>query len=227
MLFGLVAAFLLVLRIAMGFFGSRHSRFANFPVSPGAIIRYFTGIVTGQAKRFAGHNPGSALVTLVMLALIRVVVLAGALDGGERFEDMHEVVAYVLLGMIGVHLLGIVLHTLRHRENIAFAMIDGKKIAAPEDAVGSSHSIWAAVLGIATAAWVVALFSNHDTRAAKVRLPVLGTVIQLGGNETGHDHSRVRWCPERGSNPHALRRRILSPLRLPIPPSGLRSVRET
>lgn len=31
------------------------------------------------------------------------------------------------------------------------------------------------------------------------------------------------WCPERVSNPHAFRgRRILSPLRLPIPPSGPR-----
>lgn len=31
------------------------------------------------------------------------------------------------------------------------------------------------------------------------------------------------WCPERVSNPHAFRgRRILSPLRLPIPPSGRR-----
>lgn len=34
---------------------------------------------------------------------------------------------------------------------------------------------------------------------------------------------RVNWCPERVSNPHAFRgRRILSPLRLPIPPSGRR-----
>ena len=32
------------------------------------------------------------------------------------------------------------------------------------------------------------------------------------------------WCPEPDSNWHALRRRILNPLRLPIPPSGLRFV---
>lgn len=28
-----------------------------------------------------------------------------------------------------------------------------------------------------------------------------------------------KWCREGESNPHALRRRILSPVRLPVPPS--------
>lgn len=189
MLFGLVAAFLLVLRIAMGLFGSRHSRFVNFPVNLRAAVSYFAGIITGQAKRFAGHNPGSALATLAMLALVPAVVLTGALGGGERFEDVHEVVAYALLGVIGAHLLGILLHTLRHRENIAFAMVDGKKVVVPDEAIASGHRIWGAVVGVAAVAWMVALFANHDARAATVRLPVVGTVIQLGENEGG-GHAR-------------------------------------
>lgn len=189
MLFGLVAAFLLVLRIALGLFGSRHSRFTSFPVSPAAILGYFTGIVSGQAKRFAGHNPGSALATLAMLALVPVVVLTGALGGGKQFEDVHEAVAYVLLGVIGAHLLGLVLHTWRHRENIAFAMIDGKKATTPEDAIASSHPLWGAALGVVAVAWVAGLFANHDSQSATVRLPVVGTVIQLRENERGeHEH---------------------------------------
>ena len=37
------------------------------------------------------------------------------------------------------------------------------------------------------------------------------------------DRLQWMWCPERGSNPHApfQGRRILSPLRLPVSPSGL------
>ncbi len=40
--------------------------------------------------------------------------------------------------------------------------------------------------------------------------------------------SKNRWCPGWGSNPHAFRgRRILSPLRLPIPPPGHESQGKT
>lgn len=200
MLFGLVAAFLLILRLAMGLFGSRYSRFANFPVAPRATFAYFAGILTGRAKKFAGHNPGSALATLAMLGLVPVVVLTGAIGGGETFEEVHEVAAYVLLGVIGAHLLGLVLHTLRHRENIAFSMVDGKKAVAPNEAIASSHSIWGAAFGIAALAWVVALFSNHDTPAATVRLPLVGTVIQLGENERGERDGHTRGKNERQRN---------------------------
>jgi hypothetical protein len=52
-----------------------------------------------------------------------------------------------------------------------------------------------------------------------------------GGNQSmvvdefSHQTSiKENWCPGRDSNPHALRRRILSPLRLPIPPPGHASI---
>ncbi|HEY0966674.1 MAG TPA: cytochrome b/b6 domain-containing protein [Opitutaceae bacterium] len=183
MLFGLVAAFLLVLRLIMGVLGSHHSRFVNFPLNPRAAIAYFGGLLTGQARRYAGHNPGSALATVAMLGLVPVAVLTGAIGGGERFEDLHEVAAYTLLAAIGAHLLGLILHTLRHRENIAFAMVDGRKIAEPRDAIRSSHPLWGAAFAVVALTWSVALFSNRDPQAGTVRLPVMGTVIQLGENE--------------------------------------------
>lgn len=186
MLFGLVAVFLLVLRLAMGVVGSRHARFVNFPVQPAEIVRYFTGVITWRAKKYAGHNPGSALAALAMFALVPVIVLTGVLGGGEAFEDVHEVLAYILLGVIGAHLLGIALHTMRHRDNIALSMIDGKKFVSPEEAIASSHPVWGAALCAAAIAWIVTLFSGHDVKAATVRLPVLGNVIQLGENE-GHE----------------------------------------
>lgn len=197
MVFGLVAVFLLVLRLGMALFGSRYVRFSSFPLRATEIVRYFAGVVTGQAKKYAGHNPGSALAALAMMMLVPAIVFTGAAGGGEAFEDIHEVLAYVLLGVIGAHLLGIVLHSLRHRENIALSMIDGKKWVAPENAIVTSHPAWGIALGAAAAGWIFALFSNHDAKAATVRLPLIGTVVQLGENERGEKEHRENQSREK------------------------------
>jgi cytochrome b len=185
MLFGIVAAFLVLLRLLIGLFGSRHARFVNFPLSPAEAVRYFLGVLTGAAKRYAGHNPGSALAALAMFALVWAIVLTGA--GGEAFEDAHEVFAYSLLGVIAAHLLGLALHTVRYRENIARSMVDGKKIVGPDEAIASSHPVWGMAFCAAALAWTFGVFSNHDAQAARVRLPIIGTVVQLGTHDDGEN----------------------------------------
>lgn len=183
MMFGLLAASLLVLRLVMGVIGSRHARFGSFPLRAAEIVGYFAGVVTGRARKYAGHNPGSSLASLGMFVLLPVSVVTGAIGGGETFEEIHEVAAYALLGVIGAHLLGLALHTHRHRENIALSMITGRKPAAPEEAIASSHPVWGAAFALAAIVWGLALFNNHDPRTATVRLPVVGTVVQLGEHE--------------------------------------------
>ena len=187
---GLVAAFLLVLRIVLGLVGSRYARWTDFPLSPAAIVRYFTGILTGAAGKYAGHNPGSALVSGAMFALVPLLVFTGIGRGGEAFEDVHAGLAYGLLGLIGLHLLGLAIHTVRHRENISAAMVTGRKAAPPEAALKSAHPIWGLVFLLVAVAWTGALFANLDSRAAIVRLPLFGLVIQLGENDTGWNHLR-------------------------------------
>jgi cytochrome b len=182
-MFGLVAAFLLLLRIGLGLVGSRYARFADFPLSPAAIVRYFTGILTGAAGKYAGHNPGSALAACAMFVVVPLLVFTGIGRGGEAFEDVHAGLAYGLLGLIGLHLLGLAIHTIRHRENISAAMVTGRKTAPPEAALPSAHPVWGLVFLLVAAAWTGALFANHDSRAATVKLPVVGTVIHLGENE--------------------------------------------
>jgi cytochrome b len=195
MLFGLVAAFLLLLRIVLGLIGSRHARFSRFPLRPAEIAGYFTGVFTGKTRRYAGNNPGSALAALAMFVLVPLLVFTGIGTGGEAFDDIHEVLAFLLLGAIGAHLLGLIVHTLRHRENIAAAMITGRKIASPDEALKSAHPIWGMLLLITGAVWIVAFFANHDANAATVRLPLLGAVVPLGENDSG-EHKRERDHPD-------------------------------
>ena len=192
LLFGFVAAFLLLLRIVLGLVGSRHARFAAFPVRPTEIIRYFVGVVTGKARTYAGNSPGSALAAITMFVLVPLLVFTGIGTGGEAFEDVHGVFAYVLLGVICAHLLGLLVHTIRHRENIAAAMITGRKERPPEDGLKTAHPVWGLIVMITGIGWVTALFANHDAPAATVTIPVIGAVVQLGENENSTGESRER-----------------------------------
>ncbi|GAB1489010.1 hypothetical protein MASR2M8_14610 [Opitutaceae bacterium] len=185
MIFGLAAAFLAVVRIALGLVGSRHARFRNFPLKPMEAVRYAIGVVSGRARSFAGNNPGSAWAALAMLALVPLLALSGIGSGGEAFEDLHEVLAYALLAIVGAHLAGLALHGVRHHENPALPMITGRKDVPSQEGISSAHGAWGlALLGVATT-WIVGLFASHDPAAATVRLPVVNQLVNLGESREG------------------------------------------
>ncbi|PTX92290.1 cytochrome b/b6 domain-containing protein [Opitutus sp. ER46] len=190
MLLGLAAVFVLGVRIVLGLVGSKSARFASFPLQPRVVIEYFRAIITRAAERrdFAGNNPGSALAAVAMFVLVPVVVASG-LWGGEAFEEVHEVAAYLLLGVIGAHLLGLAVHWVTRRDPIALAMITGRKSGPASPALASSHRVWGAVVLIAIGTWTGALFRGYDANAGTVRVPLMGATLRLGENEGAENHS--------------------------------------
>jgi cytochrome b len=185
MLLGAVAAFLVVLRVAWGVRRLRYARFGSFAFGPSSVVAYVKGIFTGRGERHVGHNPGSSVAIFAMLALTVGLAITGvAMSGGDGVaKELHEVFAYSLIGVVGVHVAGVVVHTLRRRENISLSMVDGRKAVEPAQAISSSHPLVAlALLGL-TAVWSATLVRGYDPATRSVGLPGLGARIALGEAE--------------------------------------------
>jgi cytochrome b len=125
---GWIAAVLIVFRLVWGFIGGEHSRFSDF-IRPSRIGHHISSLARGQREPTLGHNPVGALAVVILLALTAVTVWTGAF-GGEAAEELHEVVAWVLLGLVTLHVGAVVFMSLLERENLVRAMITGDKPAA-------------------------------------------------------------------------------------------------
>ncbi len=158
---GYLVGALLVLRIVWGLVGPRYARFSNFIYAPRAVINYFWTLVTGHAKRYVGHSPaGGAMIVLLIIALaatvgtglvlyaqehaagplapfIAQIQQTGPHEHGEGLEEVHEAVANVTLALVIFHVVGVILASFVHRENLVAAMITGRKRPGGIDEVGA------------------------------------------------------------------------------------------
>lgn len=134
---------LVFFRLVWGFVGNRYARFANFVCSPSRLFPYLMDTVHGKAKRYIGHNPAGAAMILLLLFNLLVTSgtglavygaeqhagpLADVVRGnGEIWEEVHEIFANLTILLVGIHFLGVVFESWRHRENLVKSMFDGYK----------------------------------------------------------------------------------------------------
>jgi len=184
---GLSLALMVVLRVVWGVAGSRWARFGSFVFGPRETAAYMLSTLIGGGKRYIGHNPGSAVAIFAMLALVLGLAVTGIMmaRGNEGPEELHEIMAYSMLGVVVVHILGVVLHTLRHKENLTLSMIRGTKDAEDTQGIRSSHPLVATVFIVIVGAWTGALLVNYNPTAQTTSLPLLGTSLQIGEAEEG------------------------------------------
>jgi cytochrome b len=159
---GYTMAGLVAFRLVWGLVGTRHARFASFVRGPAAVVRYLRSLLSGQPEPHAGHNPAGALAIVALLGMTVLVTAAGWATynelGGEWLEELHEGAANVMLAIVGVHVAGVVLSSWLHHDNLVGAMVSGRRLARPEDAVRSAWRSVAtlmlvAVLGFWWAQW--------------------------------------------------------------------------
>lgn len=136
---GYVALGLVASRVAWGFVGSPHARFRDWVRGPHAIRAYLRERVVGTSRRRLGHNPAAGAMMLGLLAIIVLVGVTGwmqtldAFWGAQWLETTHAVLAWSLLGMIGLHVLAALIESFHYRENLVAAMIHGRKRAPGHD----------------------------------------------------------------------------------------------
>jgi len=137
---------LLTVRLIWGFVGTKHARFSDFIRPPGEVKTYLKDLLTLRATRHLGHNPaGGAMILALFVSLVLTTFTGvGAYGaegggpmagwfigigefGGEALEEIHEFFANFTLLLVVVHVGGVVLGSLLHRENLVRAMFTGRK----------------------------------------------------------------------------------------------------
>jgi cytochrome b len=130
---GYIVGGLVVFRILWGLVGSRHARFSDFVYRPSTVIAFLKDSLRFRAGRYLGHNPAGGAMVIALLLAIAVICVTGymmTLDawwGVEWVEEVHEAAANTTLVLVGLHLLGVILASFEHRENLVRAMFTGRK----------------------------------------------------------------------------------------------------
>ncbi|WP_037406509.1 MULTISPECIES: cytochrome b/b6 domain-containing protein [unclassified Shinella] len=130
---GYAIAGLIALRLVWGLVGSHHARFANFLYAPTTLLAFLRDSFALRAKRYLGHNPaGGAMVVLLLVAVSGIVttgymMTTDAYWGVAWVEDTHKVLVYSTMGLVALHIAGVVLASVEHRENLVRAMVTGRK----------------------------------------------------------------------------------------------------
>lgn len=184
---GMVMTLLIVLRLVWGLAGTRWARFSGLDLRPASLRRYLTAVVSGgSGMAKAGHNPATSWFFVLVLPLLLALGLTGLLTarGSERFEEAHEALAWTVLVLAVVHVLGVLWHVARTGDNVVASMVNGRRpgIAATEGIAADRTPAGLLLLAIA-GAFAVLLFSHLDVPSRQLRL--FGATLTIGEVEGG------------------------------------------
>ena len=132
---GYAIAGLITARLVWGLIGPRHARFADFIRGPRVVLAYLRDLRVGRERRTLGHNPAGGAMIVALLLTVTGTALTGWLQttdafwGSSAMEEVHEVLAILILVLAGLHVAGVLVESLRHRENLVLSMLTGTKRA--------------------------------------------------------------------------------------------------
>jgi len=158
---------LIVFRIAWGFLGGTHARFASFLRSPAAALAYAGALRRGKPPHFLGHNPLGGWMVLALLLSLSIqagtglfanddIMIEGPLAArvSKQASDLstliHEINFNVLLVLVALHVLAAMFYLLVKRENLIVPMVTGNKLVEDTDApAAQGGSPWLAAMLLA------------------------------------------------------------------------------
>jgi cytochrome b len=180
--FGLAILALLLFRLAWGFAGGTHARFASFLRGPRAVLGYAKSLATGGAAEPAGHNPLGGWSVVAMLAALATQAATGLFlvqedyffegplakhvsrAASDRLNAIHEANFWVIVALVALHLAAIAFHAIAKRQGLVGAMLTGdKRLAAGREGEASRGGglVLAAAIAIAAGAavWGLAAYA--------------------------------------------------------------------
>ncbi len=164
---GYTFAGLILFRLIWGVVGTRHARFSDFAFGPRSVMRYLRSLLSSNPEHYVGHNPaGSWAIYLILLGGLGIGLSGYALYndiGGEVFEEVHEFFGNTVLLIVIVHILGVVISSFLHRENLPRSMVDGYKQGESSQAIRGPRWIVGAVLAAAVFSFWLNVNGVRDT----------------------------------------------------------------
>jgi cytochrome b len=124
---------IVAVRAIWGFIGPGYARFADFVRSVPATAAYVRAVFARREERYIGHNPLGGWMTVALLSMVVLVGATGWLYTTDRFwgvpwvEELHSTLSDALFVFVGLHILGVVFTSVRHRENLPASMLHGRK----------------------------------------------------------------------------------------------------
>lgn len=155
---------LLIFRLIWGVIGSRYARFSEFIRTPSALVNYLRSLLTTTPTHFVGHNPAGALAIVLILGLGLVNVLTGWAsfnDYGDWIGELHEGIANTLVAIVAVHIAGVFISSLLHKENLVRSMINGYKQGHVKDGIKNTYWPVGSLLIAAILAFLWALLNSQ------------------------------------------------------------------
>lgn len=169
---GYAVVTLLLVRLLWGFIGTKYARFSDFIYSRAEITAYAKGLLSGNAKRYLGHNPLGGLMIIALFVSLAFTTMTGMLyygadegkgplagviaqqtiqvpslistahadddgdhgsakkHGDEKYEwlkEVHEFFGNFTLFLVLIHLAGVFVESVFHKESLVRAMWTGRK----------------------------------------------------------------------------------------------------
>lgn len=147
---GYTLALLFSFRILWGLMDIKYSKFRDFNFNLDDLKEYLLRLFKNK-KEYIGHNPASSFAIALMMVLVFLTVITGALTYGVKegmglfsfmnhtffrdmklFKEVHEFFSQCLMGIILIHIVGVLLDKILHKSRSMESMFDGYKFGNNE-----------------------------------------------------------------------------------------------
>jgi len=154
---------LVLFRVLWGVVGSETARFAHFMRGPSAVLAYTRSWFKPDYHAALGHNPLGGWSVIALLLAIVFQALTGLFSNddianegplyhlvnkgtSDLISQTHRVAFYALLTLVTLHLLAIVLYSVKQGENLLKPMLTGNKAVNESVLTPKQSSAWLALV---------------------------------------------------------------------------------